>query len=728
MSNEDYQSELKREERINRLKIPPAGGTQMMSGFNTFAVVLVIFALVLAAIAIFFFVVSGRNQTTNFGNFTKGDTGPTGPQGVRGPQGEIGPTGPQGPQGDQGVPGEIGPMGMCLNTNPACQKGDTGAPGPRGFNGTQGPIGLTGDKGDPGIQGPPGRDGRNGTDGINGVNGTDGSPGAPGICDCLNLTYASYADVNITDKLRVAANATFVFDGYLDCSGGGVFSPSCLQPLTCTNFSTCDLEANSLLIKNWGVDNSLYFSKTNVTFTSRFPYQSLFVKYGDYTVLNNRLSYFGVYASTTEIVGWDNLNLKTTAGPILIQAPTGSTNFDIYIDSQAGSVIVSAADGMTFTNNAGVIALTAGLAGQTIANVGEVTTYAGTFVLTTTPKFISSYFDGTFTHTWFETNFNSSYQCSTNVSNPALQPDSSRSMTRIGPNADLILGDNSLFGSSNPSGLVPVLGGFLLYCQATIRGFGGQPIRITTTQSETLIIPGVITNDVGFVPIQMSDPDGLDLQSTPLFNSEGGGINVTDLTGLRINNGNNSNTSTSFLATNQITSVRPTLDTLFITAVNVSVTTTNFTVYGTIHATGAITSDSTCCTSDIRVKQNLREVSPYDDLKRVLNFPRRVKFEYTDDYKATNSYLSRNLTYDGFVAQEMESAGLPTLVTKSNRPIVLKKSGKVLDDLLSLDLNQAIPYLVGSIRALYEEQVKLVKLVKRQGKMIKKLQRKNKRN
>jgi hypothetical protein len=41
-------------------------------------------------------------------------------------------------------------------------------------------------------------------------------------------------------------------------------------------------------------------------------------------------------------------------------------------------------------------------------------------------------------------------------------------------------------------------------------------------------------------------------------------------------------------------------------------------------------------------------------------------------------------------------------------------------------LDQAVPLLVGSIRALYEEQMKLVKLVKRQGKMIKKLQRKKK--
>jgi hypothetical protein len=221
--------------------------------------------------------------------------------------------------------------------------------------------------------------------------------------------------------------------------------------------------------------------------------------------------------------------------------------------------------------------------------------------------------------------------------------------------------------------------------------------------------------------VQISDSNGLDLRSTPLFNSEGGGINVTDLTGLRINNGNNSNTSTSFLAVNQITSVRPANDTLFITAPTVFVT-------GAIHATGNISSDSSCCTSDIRVKQNLRPVLPKEDLETVLAFPRRVSFQYTDDYKATNSYLSRNLTYNGFVAQEMEQAGFHTMVNKAWRPVELKKSGKVIHELMSLDLAQAIPHLIGAVQALYEEQKKLKKLVLRQSKKIRSLNQKIKFN
>ncbi len=721
MSNEDYQAELKQRDRLSRLGgIPPANGTQMMSGFSVFSVFLIVASCVVIAIGIFFFVINSRNQTNNYGNFTKGDKGDKGDQGPRGVQGEKGDKGEPGDQGDQGVPGEQGPPGMCSNTNPFCQKGDPGIQGPPGLNGTQGPIGLTGDRGLPGPEGAPGRDGINGTNGVDGRNGTDGAQGDPGVCDCLNLTYANFATVNVSSQLYIPTNSTFLLEGTLDCQGLGSIGSSCLDALSCaTNFSTCDLEANSLLIKNWGLDNSLYFSKTNVTFTQRFPYASLFVYFGDYTSLNNRLSYFGVYATTTEIIASGNLNLKTTAGPILIQAPFGSANFDIFITSLAGSVIVTSADTMTFTNNQGVIAFTAGNAGMTMANIGQITTTAQQFVSIQTPLFTASYFDGT-THTWFSTNVNHSYMCPLlNLTALApLEQDPSKDMTQIGPNADFILGDNVTFGSTASDGLVPVYGGFTLYCNRIIRGFNGGMVTITAAITETLNIPGRITNAATSTsPLQISDPQGLDLQSTPIFNSEGGGVNFTDTTGVYITNGQNVNTSTSFLAVNQITSVRPTTDTLFITAPTVFVT-------GAIHATGNISSDSSCCTSDIRVKQNLRPVLPKEDLETVLAFPRRVSFQYTDDYKATNSYLSRNLTYNGFVAQEMEQAGFHTMVNKAWYPVELKKSGTVINELMSLDMVQAIPHLIGAVQALYEEQIKMKELIRKQGKLIKKLQKK----
>lgn len=725
MSNEEYQAELKRSERANRLgvSIPSTNGTQMMGGFSIFSIVVVIVALMLFALGIFFFVISARNQTTNSGNCTKGDQGIQGIQGVRGLQGEKGDKGDKGDQGDQGVPGEKGDMGMCLNTNPACQKGDTGPPGTPGMNGTQGPIGLTGLQGIQGIQGPPGIDGRNGTDGINGINGTNGAQGDPGICDCLNLTYASYATVNITDQLRVAPNATFVFDGFMDCSGGGVFSPTCLNPLTCTNFSTCDLEANSLLIKNWGLDNSLYFSKTNVTFTSRSPYASMGVSLGSSILPNNQLTFLNTYATTSRIEASTNLLLGALFGTINIQTGSSSSTNDIFIDSLAAKIIMSAATGIQFINAAGTISFTAGSASSTISNAGAITTTASQFILTVTPNLTAVYNDGIIDHFWISSNANHSYSCQTfNISNPALQLDTTRTMTQIGPNADLILEANSFLGSTTADGLVQVRGGFSLTCSNTIRtSTPGDFLYLTGFVNDRLSIAGMITN-IG-APVQINSIQGLDLQDTSIFNSAGGGVNITDTTGVYITNGQNVNTSTSFLAVNQIRTINPLTEPLLITSLNINANATGLIVNGTIHATGDITSDSMCCTSDIRVKQNLKPVSAREDLETVLRFPRRVSFQYTDEYKLINKKLSRNITYDGFVAQEMEAAGFPTLVTKSSRPVVLQKSGQVIDDLLGIQYENAVPYLIGAIRALYEEQVRMTKKIKVQNKTIKALKK-----
>jgi hypothetical protein len=132
-----------------------------------------------------------------------------------------------------------------------------------------------------------------------------------------------------------------------------------------------------------------------------------------------------------------------------------------------------------------------------------------------------------------------------------------------------------------------------------------------------------------------------------------------------------------------------------------------------------------CCTSDIRVKQGVINVLPQDDLQTVLSFPRRVAFAYTNEYKETNTHFSRNLTYNGFIAQELES-DFPTLVTKSPHPVKLK-NGKVIDSLLSVDLNQAVPYLVGAIQALYEEQQQLKRIISKQAKYIAKLKKNKKR-
>ena len=72
---------------------------------------------------------------------------------ARGTQGDVGPQGPIGPRGPQGEQGPIGPMGPQGAHGP---QGQIGPIGPTGPIGAMGPMGPEGPKGDRGEAGPPG--------------------------------------------------------------------------------------------------------------------------------------------------------------------------------------------------------------------------------------------------------------------------------------------------------------------------------------------------------------------------------------------------------------------------------------------------------------------------------------------------------------------------------------------------------------------------------------------
>ncbi len=622
-----------------------------------------------------------------------GPSGPSGPEGPDGRQGERGLTGDKGDTGDQGVPGGPGPAGQCDNNNPECQKGDTGPEGPAGETGERGPQGLTGNTGDTGADGPSGPTGPTGPDGPEGPEGPIGPQGVPGVCDCLLLGTATFDTLNVTTSLYIPTSGTFTLNGTMTCPGGAL-DISCFGLSVCPDFSTCDLDANTLVVRNPTTAQGLYLSKTNLTMASPTPFSST-VTFGDSSILNDMMSLFRSYASSVIIDGDSTSVYRTLRGPFTIQTGVTATTNHINLISQTSQILGTAATGVLFSTTSGPVTLNTPTTTFSGASTGQAVVGGLNITISSSYTTIK---DPSTSLQWMTTNPDNSYVCP--LVGATLVSDGARDSVQMGSDVTFASGTRLL--SLAADGVIETVG-LKLYCTPSITTVAGVPLILQTNSSQYVDVRGIMTNLLPSGQVQFLDSDGVNFVSTPLHNTGGGGLHVDDTIGLIVDNG--AGPSTSTLATNRIASLSAGLDTLTITAASVVID-GNVEIRGNLVDSGVggggggtITAPSgACCTSDRRVKRDIERVDPAQDLARIRALPERVSFRYTDAYLETDR-RARNVTIDGFIAQELQSAGFGDAMIYE-QPTIKLRNGDVLDGFQTIRLDALVPHLVGAIQEL----------------------------
>lgn len=629
-----------------------------------------------------------------------GPSGPSGRQGPPGADGAQGPTGNSGPQGNDGQPGPSGPASMCLNDNPACLQGPTGPTGPSGPSGGTGPRGFQGGTGPTGGTGPQGASGISIT-GPTGGTGPKGDDGAPGVCDCLGLGAATYDTVNVTNTLTIPSNASVTLAGTLNCLAP--LPPACFGLSVCPNFTLCDLEANSLSVEQTIMGRGLVITDNSVIFKSPAPYISTF-RFGDSSVATDRMQDFFAYATNLKLDGRTDAFVRSLDGTLYLRAGGNVSTNNVQIDSISGQVILQSQSAMSLTSlgssitaSAGGSVLTMGVAGSTTLTTTNATVNSGNILLRDTTNSLN----------WLKSNPLQTFTCPGPLTGTLIpQASVSNGYDLIGTNVDLALSSTSSLFSLRTDGLIRT-GGFNFFCNALLKTESGFPIQIHENPSEVLDIRGIISNNFGGgAPVVFIDGDGVDFQGTNIFDSTSIPLTVSDTQGLRVSTTGASAGSTSVLYTNFIESVNV-AENLGITApltiingnlrVDGNIETINS---GNIFASGMVSAGGACCTSDKRVKQNIQTVEPYQDLKSVLDMPRRVSFQYTEAYANLDKSVNHNTTYEGYIAQELEES-FPALV--HTRDVLKLPGGDKLEQFKSISYQHMVPYLVGAIQALHQE-------------------------
>jgi hypothetical protein len=730
MSDDDdeYVSNAKfaQQESAKRTYAPPLPKSNLLenisnavsANFGWTALGLFVAGAAMMGLALFIAQAVASNRT-NYGYPVPGNncsyiTCPAGAMGPRGFTGAVGPPGPQGPQGipgiqgptgPQGLPGPEGPPGVCLNTNPACLQGATGATGPTGPAGPTGLAGLPGPTGPIGPLGPQGFIGPTGPTGPTGAQGIVGPIGPSGTCDCYDLAQVTIQNLNVTQGITL--------HGTLDCPLGGGIAFNCLG-LTgaCPYFGTCFSTFLGVLINS---------SSPSVTPLLQVGMDTSdlgrgVVNFGAYPA--RTINTFSVYATNSYSVVTEGTPMNHLAlnGNLVLRS-LGSASISTTVESSGVTTIVgtqgasmTAINGNTVMQSglvqlqcnqfSGVISASGGI------NFTSINTDFGFFRSALDP-YISSWSNYTLT-------------CPTTSGPLPLATGVSVVMHK-----NLIQRNGTSWLSESLDGTVQMSG--LRLCQGLLYSVGPVLRVQTSTETKTVDMQAVLTNsDPGF-GITTIDPDGFNFRLTPIHNEFS---NVTqplicdDTEGFQVNNvlfvdtispvvnttasvnvtsnmrvygkltvkkksvelkinffklGDLTLNSTGSIVTNKITSLTGSGGTVTIDA-NVFVT-------GSVSASGA------CCTSDVRAKEQIKQVSGEEDLAAIRAL-RRVSFRFKKAYRDVDAFVEDHV-HHGFIAQEAELA-LPHIVKIVNQTM----DGIRHTDFRKLFYDRLIPHVTGAIQAL----------------------------
>jgi len=481
------------------------------------------------------------------------------------------------------------------------------------------------------------------------------------------------------NDLNVATSITL--SGTMTCPGGALDS-SCFGLAVCPDFSTCDLTARSLTLDAGVPLTSLKVGAVGDGGTTTVEFG---VSPGYF------IDTFTMYGNTAQYNTNGAQSFATLNGDISMTAAGGITRS--WTALSTGPASITAGLGLTLSNSgpANVLIINSGTnQDMTLSTTRELfataplmTVQAGTFTL----------LEGV-ADPWFATDPVNTLSCGTVVPLPVAPGKS------IVFDDDIILAAGVNLMSASPDALVRVGGGISL-CGVLIESSGPTLQLQGDTPTKVLDIRATIVNGQGGQPVIVSESDGFDFSDTPIGNTGGatlgtiaGAVYVSDPEGFE--------TAADILGGNDITATG---------AINGA----TGTIGGTSFAAGGVITGVTmingspyvagagpCCTSDKRVKHQVTEVAPEEDLAYVLGLPKRISFKYNKDYQAVDKWVKDHV-YHSFIAQEVEKHD-PTLVHS-----VEQKVGSVTyKDLKKLALQKAVPRLVGAIKGIHASHMDLL--------------------
>lgn len=116
---------------------------------------------------------------------------------------------------------------------------------------------------------------------------------------------------------------------------------------------------------------------------------------------------------------------------------------------------------------------------------------------------------------------------------------------------------------------------------------------------------------------------------------------------------------------------------------------------GLITVQGSITSSGSCCTSDARVKENVRPLDDEEAL-RLVRKARPVRFDWTPEFRETDGWAKQHPTnVFGFLAQDLETF-YPQAITFVNKTVGSKR----IEDFRFFNKDELVPITVGALKAL----------------------------
>ena len=627
------------------------------------------------------FIAPGDNSSCSFITCPEGAAGPQGRPGNAGPAGAQGAQGVKGDKGDQGVqgqPGQQGPMGECTNNNPFCTqgpKGDTGAQGIQGATGGPGLIGPTGAQGAVGASGPSGPSGPIGNTGAQGIQGIQG---IPGVCNCLNLSLVNLVNLGVNGSTTL--NGTTTLNGVLNCPGGAL-SPNCFGLTVCPNFANCNLQAQGLLI-----------SSTNASVVPLLQVGMLAGDAGKGVVIFGLPGGNNITTLTSNVVGTYYMSSLYTP---MVHRSWFSTAIFESVGSSAIYTSISSSGTVNITGSVGV-SVVAGTgsnvfigAGTNFVNVNSGGNSISSATATYNVSATNIYMNQGNLNPYWGTQSTTSLECQ---AGGTLPPKAGVSMLM---STDIIMAANTSLLSASSTGLISVSG--LLVCGQVIKSASTTLEIQDSTLTKFLDVWATIQNSQGSQPVTFNDFNGVNFQQTALFDSSPSPLVVNDPQGLSVSVG-------PLVANGYVQSSSVLLNTLFLNTnasgypgghIVMGTSGTETLINGNLYVQGTIASLGSCCVSDVRAKEHIREVPPRVDLQTIINLPRRVSFRYTKEYQDANRFVKDHI-HDGFIAQELEGI-VPRAVGIMNATL----GKQVINDFRHILYDRIVPHVVGAVKELH---------------------------
>lgn len=544
-----------------------------------------------------------------------------------------------------------------------------------------------------------------------GDTGSTGPVGDTGVCECFDLPLANITETVVTGTLLLSG-------GNFTCEDGAQIGYSCLTGVTCPNTTSCDLQAQSLILTGGsptglvvgGVDDfgGEVIMGDSADYTGSFPYPT-------YT---NILSRIQTFAFVLQLEGLGSTALTARQGDLLLAAIQNDTS-SIYMTS-SGSIQITSRTGITIQDIVnGDIFLSTTSPGAIIQGLST-----GGYIFGTGPWNISTsqFVLGTGTSNWFRTNTNS-YFCN------GVPQDGDSGTNALFVDVDLVMRNGGDILTNSYTGVIRLGPVGIELCGGLLVSSTGTPLQLQDDPAAAEIdMRGTIINGDNTQPVGSGTVVGAvyfgddvevggDLVIDGFLNITGGfslsgdvvvdslTTTVGDVTSAAdvVATGNFMTSTGDFITTSgDVTASAGT-----ITGNDGQFTTATIGVIG-MDAAGAITGvvsingntitagPGTCCTSDERVKEHIRPLNPFESLYKMLSL-KPVEYRFKQDYLKADKWVKDHV-YTGFLAQDVRHI-VSHAVSTVNRTI--HGIGHI-PDFHQLHKEELVPIATGAIHALHE--------------------------